>query len=97
MEIKTHVLTNPQTLDEGRKLQARKNIDLGNVDNTSDMDKPVSTAQQAAIDALGTTVDGKLAGKVDKEAGKGLSTNDFDATYKSKVDASYEVHHSHLG
>ena len=95
MEIKTHVLTNPQNLSEERKLQARKNIDLGNVENTSDMDKPVSTAQQAAIDALGTTVDGKLAGKVDKEAGKGLSTNDFDDTYKSKVDASYEVHHSH--
>lgn len=95
MEIKTHVLTNPQNLSEERKLQARKNIDLGNVDNTSDMDKPVSTAQQAAIDALGTTVDGKLAGKVDKEAGKGLSTNDFDDTYKSKVEASYEVHHTH--
>lgn len=95
MEIKTHVLTNPQNLSEERKLQARKNIDLGNVENTSDMDKPVSTAQQAAIDALGTTVDGKLAGKVDKEAGKGLSTNDFDDTYKSKVDASYKVHHTH--
>ena len=95
MEIKTHVLTNPQNLSEERKLQARKNIDLGNVENTSDMDKPVSTAQQAAIDALGTTVDGKLAGKVDKEAGKGLSTNDFDDTYKSKVEASYEVHHTH--
>jgi len=95
MEIKTHVLTNPQNLSEERKLQVRKNIDLGNVENTSDMDKPVSTAQQTAIDALGTTVDGKLAGKVDKEAGKGLSTNDFDDTYKSKVDASYEVHHSH--
>jgi len=27
-------------------------IGLGNVDNTSDMDKPVSTAQQAAIDAI---------------------------------------------
>lgn len=95
MEIKTHVLTNPQNLSEERKLQARKNIDLGNVENTSDMDKPVSTAQQAAIDALGTTVDGKLAGKVDKEAGKGLSTNDFDDTYKSHVDESYEMRHSH--
>lgn len=95
MEIKTHVLTNPQNLSEERKLQARKNIDLGNVENTSDMDKPVSTAQQAAIDALGTTVDGKLAGKVDKEAGKGLSTNDFDNEYKNKVDESYEMRHSH--
>lgn len=28
-------------------------VGLGNVDNTSDMDKPVSTAQQAAINAVG--------------------------------------------
>lgn len=50
-------------------------IGLGNVDNTSDLDKPVSTATQTALD-----------GKVDKEIGKGLSTNDFDNTYKSKLD-----------
>jgi hypothetical protein len=32
---------------------ARTNLALGNVNNTADADKPVSTAQQAAIDALG--------------------------------------------
>ena len=31
--------------------RARVNLGLGNVDNTSDLNKPVSTAQQAAIDA----------------------------------------------
>lgn len=30
----------------------KEDIGLGNVDNTSDMDKPVSTAQQAAINAI---------------------------------------------
>ena len=50
-------------------------IGLGNVDNTSDADKPISTATQTALD-----------GKVDKVAGKGLSTNDFDNTYKTKLD-----------
>lgn len=30
-------------------------IGLGNVDNTSDLDKPISTAQQAALDAIAAT------------------------------------------
>ena len=36
-----------------------------------------------------------LGGKVDKEAGKGLSTNDFTDTYKSNVDANTQARHSH--
>ena len=32
---------------------AKSQVGLGNVDNTSDINKPVSTAQQAAIDAAG--------------------------------------------
>ena len=38
-------------------------VGLGNVDNTADLNKPVSTATQTALN-----------GKVDKVAGKGLST-----------------------
>lgn len=34
---------------------ARSNLGLGNVDNTSDMNKPVSTAQQAALDGKAST------------------------------------------
>ena len=49
-------------------------VGLGNVDNTSDLDKPVSTAQQAALD-----------NKVDKVANKGLSTNDYTTTEKNKL------------
>lgn len=49
-------------------------VGLGNVDNTSDADKPVSTAVGLA-----------LADKVDKIAGKGLSTNDYTDEEKSKV------------
>ena len=52
-----------------------ENIGLGNVNNTSDANKPVSTAQQTALD-----------GKVDKVTGKGLSTNDYDNTAKGIVD-----------
>lgn len=49
-------------------------VGLGNVDNTSDADKPISTAQQAALD-----------GKVDKVAGMGLSSNDFTDPLRDKL------------
>lgn len=52
-------------------------IGLGNVDNTSDANKPISTAQQAALN-----------NKVDKVSGKGLSTNDFTNAYKEQIDAN---------
>lgn len=50
-------------------------VGLGNVDNTSDLDKPISTATQTALD-----------GKVDKVPGKALSTNDYTDTDKAIVD-----------
>ena len=49
-------------------------VGLGNVNNTSDADKPISTAQQAALD-----------GKVDKVAGMGLSSNDFTDPLREKL------------
>ncbi len=49
-------------------------VGLGNVNNTSDADKPVSSAMQLALD-----------GKVDKVTGKGLSTNDYTTTEKDKL------------
>ena len=53
----------------------KANIGLGNVNNTSDADKPISTAVQTALN-----------NKVDKETGKGLSTNDFTDALKTKLD-----------
>lgn len=49
-------------------------IGLDQVNNTSDMDKPVSTATQTALD-----------GKVDKVEGKQLSTNDYSVEEKNTV------------
>lgn len=54
----------------------KANVGLYNVDNTSDLNKPISTATQAALD-----------GKVDKVNGKGLSTEDFTTSEKTKLDA----------
>jgi len=48
--------------------------DLNNVDNTSDAQKPVSVAQQNALNA-----------KVDKVAGKQLSDENYTSTEKSKL------------
>lgn len=57
---------------------SKVNIGLGNVDNTADATKPISTAQQTALDK-----------KVDKVTGKGLSTNDLTSTLKTNYDAAY--------
>lgn len=45
-------------------------IGLGNVDNTSDANKPVSTAQQAAIDNMETTLTAKINGCLPLSAGE---------------------------
>lgn len=51
-----------------------KKEDFNNIDNTSDLDKPVSFAAQTALNK-----------KVDKVTGKGLSTNDYTTTEKNKL------------
>lgn len=40
------------TDSDGENLISKQSLGLGNVDNTSDMDKPVSTAQRKAIDEM---------------------------------------------
>lgn len=52
----------------------KSEIGLGNVDNTSDLEKPISTAQAAALN-----------NKVDKVTGKGLSSNDYTTEEKNKL------------
>lgn len=52
-------------------------IGLGDVDNTSDMEKPISTLTQTALDA-----------KVDKIDGKQLSTNDFTDVEKAQIETN---------
>ena len=68
-------------------------VGLGNVDNTSDQDKPVSTAQQEALDLKAdknttyskTETDNLLNDKVDKVTGKQLSTEDYTTAEKNKL------------
>lgn len=64
-------------------------VGLGNVDNTADINKPISTATQAALDLKANTADVTTALdlKVDKVSGKALSTNDFTTAEKTKLAA----------
>mgnify|MGYP004528985389 CR=1 FL=1 len=52
----------------------KEQVGLGSVDNTSDLNKPVSTATKTALDK-----------KVDKVTGKQLSTNDYTTAEKTKL------------
>ena len=54
----------------------KTNLSLDQVNNTSDANKPLSAAMQGA-----------LSTKVDKEMGKGLSSNDFSTAEKLKLAA----------
>lgn len=58
----------------GDVLLDKSDVGLGNVDNTSDISKPLSTA---TLDALST--------KVDKETGKQLSAEDYTSVEKNKL------------
>jgi len=58
----------------GNIILSKGNIGLTNVDNTSDANKPVSTATQTALNL-----------KVDKVTGKGLSTNDYTTAEQTKL------------
>lgn len=61
--------------DKGNPHQVTKaQIGLESVDNTSDLDKPISTATQNALN-----------NKVNVEPGKGLSTNDYTSKDKEKL------------
>jgi hypothetical protein len=53
---------------------AKADVGLGNVDNTSDLNKPVSSATQSTLDL-----------KVDKVTGKGLSDENYTLLEKQKL------------
>ena len=99
--LTTNVANKPLSAAQGVALKAlidgleKADIGLGNVDNTSDANKPVSTAQATAIaDAKKAGTDAQAradaaydlaSAKVDKVTGKGLSTNDYTTDEKNKL------------
>lgn len=65
----------------------KSDIGLGSVDNTPDLDKPLSSFAQAALALKADMVDvnERLSTKVDKVIGKQLSTEDFSSAEKDKL------------
>lgn len=64
-----------QALTDAEKTQAKKNLDLDEVDNTADLDKPISTATQEALDL-----------KVDRtKKGVGIAEGSYYADIKEWV------------
>jgi hypothetical protein len=68
----------------------KSDVGLANVDNTTDANKPVSTATQTALDAklalAGGTMTGAIAMGTNKITGLGAPTNANDAATKTYVD-----------
>lgn len=68
------IRTTEQPLSSGQQSQARVNVALGNVDNTSDADKPISIAQQAALD-------GKIDAMIDLEVAPVATVTSISVLY----------------
>lgn len=95
-EVKTGLETHEGNMENPHSV-TKAQIGLGDVDNTADIEKPVSKAQAIAIaDAKKAGTDAMAAlgltneNKVDKEDGKALSSNDFTDEYKAKLDGIEE-------
>ena len=69
----------------GNVVISATDVGLGNVNNTSDIDKPVSTAQQTAINSAQLAITTVLDTKVDKIAGKALSDENYTLVEKQKL------------
>ena len=77
-------------LDDATAADQRTTLSLGNVDNTSDANKPVSTATQTALDTKvdeNVAITGATKTKVTYDA-KGLVTSGADATTADIADSS---------
>lgn len=70
---------NGYTLDKDINL-TKADVGLGNVDNTSDLDKPVSNATQQALDDLGAKHDAEFTRLQDKDKDLQNQINDLGTT-----------------
>ena len=84
----------------------KADIGLGNVDNTSDMDKPVSTAQQELLDQTKETIDNytvngykisenPVLGKADVGLDQVDNTSDLDKPISNATQAKFDELESH--
>jgi len=88
-EIESELEAHSSNTKNPHKL-TKSQLGLGSVDNTPDMDKPISKAVRNEISRLDGEINDNLKpaleDKVNKEDGKALSSNDFTDELKSKLD-----------
>ena len=84
-------LTSHTSNTENPHSVTKAQVGLGNVDNTSDANKPISTATQAALNLKANSADVYTKSQVDTELAKKLDSTTASSTYATKTELSQQV------
>ena len=84
-------LTSHTSNTENPHSVTKAQVGLGNVDNTSDANKPISTATQAALNLKANSADVYNKSQVDTELAKKLDSTTASSTYATKTELSQQV------
>ena len=84
-------LTSHTSNTENPHSVTKAQVGLGNVDNTSDANKPISTATQAALNLKANSADVYTRSQVDTELGKKLDSTTASSTYATKEELNSKV------
>ena len=84
-------LTSHTSNTENPHSVTKAQVGLGNVDNTSDANKPISTATQTALNLKANSADVYTKSQVDTELAKKLDSTTASSTYATKTELSQQV------
>ena len=84
-------LTSHTSNTENPHSVTKAQVGLGNVDNTSDANKPISTATQAALNLKANSADVYNKSHVDTELAKKLDSTTASSTYATKEELNSKV------
>ena len=84
-------LTSHTSNTENPHSVTKAQVGLGNVDNTSDANKPISTATQAALNLKANSADVYNKSQVDTELAKKLDSTTASSTYATKTELTQQV------
>ena len=72
-------------LDDADAAATRSTVGLGNVDNTSDADKPISTATQTALDLKPAALDSVLTGVTEAKGALNIANDGLNSGYYLRI------------
>ena len=84
-------LTSHTSNTENPHSVTKAQVGLGNVDNTSDANKPISTATQAALNLKANSADVYNKSHIDTELAKKLDSTTASSTYATKTELTQQV------